>query len=233
MARTLLIFFERLLIAAVSVVLAAIVVSLFLRALRGPDIVITTVASDDPIETDTGPVTTELVPITFPSGPCVETSPDPVEGLRVVTVYFTCGNSVLPTADNFVYRRVAESERLLAATINELLQGPSAQETDLGFRSVFSVSSAGGLESAKVTNGEAVVDFTDLPQVVGIAALNDIDFFVANLNANVFQFDAVQSVEYRLEGSCVAFWDFLGDGSGCRIIARENFEAAMAKNRAE
>jgi len=56
---------------------------------------------------------------------------------------------------------------------------------------------------------------------------------VANLNANVFQFTDISSVEYRLGGSCAGFWEHLGDDSGCRIIARENHEATIARNRAD
>lgn len=233
MARTILVFFERLLLAAVSVVVIAIVAGLFVRALRGPEIVVTTVGPDDSRPTAEGSNATDFVPITFPEGPCAEEPPSPEEGLEVLLVYFTCGNSVLPTADSFVYRRVPETNNILGATFNELLQGPSTREEVLGFRSVFSVATAGSLEGATVDDAEAVVDFARLPTVLGIAAFDDVGFFVSNLNANVFQFPDIGSVEYRLRGSCAAFWEHLGDERGCRIIARENFEATMEANRAE
>ena len=233
MARAILVFFERLLLAAVSVVIVVIVASLFVRALRGPEVIVTTVGPDDSPPAAAGPDVTEFVPVTFPEGPCAEDPPLPEDGLTVLFVYFTCGNSVLPTADSFVYRRVPETDSLLSATFNELLQGPSTREGILGFRSVFSVATAGSLESVRVDNAEAVIDFARLPTVVGIAAFDDVGFFVANLNANVFQFEDIGSVEYRLGGSCAAFWEHLGDQRGCRIIARENFESTMAANRAE
>ena len=225
-------FFERLLIAVVSIVVAAIVVSLFVRALRGPDVIATTVGADpEPVDEQTA--STDFVPVTFLEGPCAEEAPPAAEGLSVLSVFYTCGNATAPTADAFVYRRAPETNRVLGATLNELLQGPSPNEATLGFRSVFSVASAGTLESATIESGEAVVDFASLPSVVGIAALNNIDFFVANLNANVFQFESISSVEYRLDGSCVAFWEHLGEGTGCRVVARENFESTMAQNRAQ
>lgn len=233
MARTILVFFERLLFAAVSVVVVAIVVGLFVRALQGPEVIVTTAGPDDSPAAADGTDVTEFTPITFPEGPCAEDPPLPEDGLVVLVVFFTCGNSVLPTADSFVYRRVPETSNLLGATLNELLQGPSTREGVLGFRSVFSVATAGSLEAATVDNAEAVVDFARLPTVIGIATFDDVGFFVANLNANVFQFADVGSVEYRLGGSCAAFWEHLGDDRGCRIIARENFESTMAANRAE
>lgn len=234
MARTILVFFERLLITAVSILIGVIVVSLLIRALRGPDVVVSTVGTDGEIVAADGDgTTTEFVPVTFPEGPCVEERPEVGEGVIVLPVYYTCGNNVLPTGDAFVFRRVPGSEDLLEATLRELLQGPSTREAALGFRSVFSVTTAGALESTIVEGAEAVIDFSELPSVSGLAAANEVDFFIANLNANVFQFPEIRSVEYRLDGSCAAFWDHLGDDTGCRILARENHEATMERNRAE
>ncbi len=233
MARTILVFFERLLVAVVSVLIAAIIFSLFVRALRGPEVIVTTVGGERGTLAAGEVTTTVFVPITFPEGPCAEEAPDADAGLDVLTVYYTCGNGVLATADAFVYRRVPSTDRPLQATFRELLQGPSTRESDLGFRSVFSVASAATLESTALTAGEAVIDFSELPTVIGLSATDDVAFFVANLNANVFQFEGISSVEYRLGGSCAAFWEHLGDDTGCRIIARENHEATMARNRGE
>ena len=89
MARTILVFFERLLIAVVSILIAAIVVSLFLRALRGPEVIVTTVGADGAVQTEDQVTTTEFVPITFPAGPCAEEVPGAEPGLDVLTVYYT------------------------------------------------------------------------------------------------------------------------------------------------
>ena len=226
-------FFERLLVAVVSVLIAAIVVSLFVRALRGPEVIVTTVGGESGTLAAGDVTTTALVPITFPEGPCAEDAPEADAALDVLTIYYTCGNGVLPTADSFVYRRVPQTDQPFQATLRELLQGPSTREAELGFRSAFSVASAGSLASAEITSSEAVVDFTELPIVTGLSAADDVGFFVANLNANVFQFEDVASVEYRLDGSCADFWEHLGDDTGCRIVARENHEATMARNRGE
>jgi hypothetical protein len=38
------------------------------------------------------------------------------------------------------------------------------------------------------------------------------------LNGTVFQFPEIRSVEYRMEGSCDLFWEWLQ--YGCRVVAR-------------
>ena len=149
----------------------------------------------------------------------------------VLKIYFTCGNAAAPTADMFVYRPLPRSQQVLTATLNELVKGPSSSDTSLGFRSIFTNEDAESVKSLTVKSGEAVIDFSRLPPVTGLGATDDADFFVANLNANVFQFTSVKSVEYRLGGSCAAFWGHLGHTGGCRIIAQENFLADMAVNR--
>jgi hypothetical protein len=232
MARRLLAFVERLLITALALLVAAVIVGLFARALRGP--VVTSPVTGEVAAGEgavAGGVEPAFPPATFVEGPCVDRPPEVDSRLTVIEVYFTCGNRAVPTGDTFVYRAVPEQDDQMAATLRELLQGPSPREQAQGFRSVFSLRTARSLETVSVTRGEAIVDFSELPDVVGLAAQEDAVFFVANLNANVFQYPAIDSIEYRLGGSCAAFWDHLGDAGGCRIIARENHEATMERNR--
>jgi len=250
MARTILAIVERILITAVSFLLAAIVIVLFARALRGPGspvaaapsasattIVVATTSGPIPRSPGATPVapTTTVTSTTFGpvflNGPCSEEEPASREGVMVLRIYFTCGNNASPTADMFVYRSLLRSQQVLTATLNELVKGPSSSDKLLGFRSIFTNEDAEIVDSLTVSSGEAVIDFSNLPPVTGLGATDDADFFVANLNANVFQFTSVKSVEYRLGGSCAAFWGHLGHTGGCRIIAQENFLTDMAINR--
>ncbi len=251
MARKILASVERLLITAASLLLAAIVVAMFVRAVRAPvgGAAAATPAPRPPVTSATatttspprGVVTTTTTPdggaaateapaVTFPDGPCEEDVPAAEEGTTTLRVFYTCGNASVPTADSFVYRLVPQTPRVLGATLSQLVKGPTNAEEELGFRSVFTIADASAVDSVSLSAGEAVIDFVSLPEITDLAA-DDAAFFVANLNANVFQYATIRSVEYRIGGSCAAFWAHLGDGSGCRIIARENFEAEMAANR--
>ncbi len=255
MARRILASVERLLITAASILLAAIVIAMFVRAVRAPvggaaaspvsrpptaSPTATTLAPAGAATTSTtvdggagtvAPAAPEAPVVTFPSGPCEEDLPAAEEGTTILRVYYTCGNARLPTADSFVYRLVPETPRVLGATLSQLVKGPTDAEGDLGFRSAFTIADASAVDSVSLSAGEAVIDFVSLPEVMGLAATDDAAFFVANLNANVFQYATIRSVEYRIGGSCAAFWAHFGDGSGCRVVARENFEAEMAANR--
>lgn len=250
MARTILAIVERILIAVVSFLLTAIVIVLFARALRGPAspvaaappataTTIVVAATSGPFPRSPGATTvattatvtsTTIGPV-FLNGPCSEDKPASNDGVMVLQIYFTCGNGEVPTADMFVYRTLPRSQQVLTATLNELVKGPSSSDRSLGFRSIFTKEDADIVDSLTVRSGEALIDFSSLPPVTGLGAADDADFFVANLNANVFQFTNVKSVEYRLGGSCAAFWEHLGHTGGCRIIAQENFLADMAVNR--
>lgn len=253
MARKILASVERLLITAASLLLVAIVIAMFVRAVRAPvsgvaaavpasrppaaDVLAPTDSVGTTVTTTTSGAADAVTPppsvdvTVFPSGPCQEEVPPAEDGTTLLRVYYTCGNGGLPTGDTFVYRLVPETARVLGATLEQLVKGPTNAEGDLGFRSVFTIADSSAIDSASLSAGEAVIDFVSLPEVSGLAPSDDAAFFVANLNANVFQFATINSVEYRIDGSCAAFWAHVGLGTGCRVIARENFEAEMAANR--
>lgn len=141
------------------------------------------------------------------------TQPRPDDGEMVVKAYFSCDaeNGALRPA----YRAVPESPGVLRASLDALLAGPNATERAASFGSWFSPATSGVLRSVKISEGHAVVDFDDLRPVIpnasssaGSARLLD------QLDATVFQFRSVESVEYRLEGSCEDFNEWLQLG-GC------------------
>ncbi|HUF31883.1 MAG TPA: Gmad2 immunoglobulin-like domain-containing protein [Acidimicrobiales bacterium] len=135
----------------------------------------------------------------------------------VVEVFFTCEE---PGEVAVTLRAVPASPGVLRASLDALLAGPTADERADGFSSWFSEETAGALLGVTVADGRAVVDLDpSLPDLIpnastsaGSAAL------LAELNATVFQFGTVDEVEYRLGGSCDAFFEWLQ--SSCTIITR-------------
>jgi hypothetical protein len=119
-----------------------------------------------------------------------------------------------------VYRHVADSGGVLKASLTALLGGPNTAETNALITSWFSADTADMLRSVTLDGGHAVVDFRDLRDVIpnastsaGSARLLD------ELDATVFQFPSVTTAEYRINGSCEAFTEWLQLG-GCEARTR-------------
>lgn len=141
--------------------------------------------------------------------------PTPDAGERVVTVYFTRGEAPVAVA------RAVPAERAdLSAVLEQLLAGPTAAERAQGITSWFSTATAGSLRSATVDrSGRAIVDFADLPGAIPNASSSTGSaLLLQELNGTVFADPAVRSVEYRTDGSCEAFWNWLQ--YDCRIVVR-------------
>lgn len=108
----------------------------------------------------------------------------------------------------------------LRGALERLLDGPEVPDPSGASPSWFTPATAGALRSAVVDPaGRAVVDFGDLRPLIpnasssaGSAALLD------ELNDVVFGFPEVRSVEYRMEGSCAVFWEWLQ--YECHIVER-------------
>jgi hypothetical protein len=144
-----------------------------------------------------------------------EAAPPPVaDADRVaVLVHFSAGEEVAP-----VERRVA-GPAVLRAALEAQLRGPTAEERARGLHSFFSEATAGRLRSVALEAGRARVDFEDLSGIIPNASTSaGSGQLLAELNATVFQFAEVEEVEYRFEGSCEAFWNFL-QGS-CEVVRR-------------
>jgi hypothetical protein len=109
----------------------------------------------------------------------------------------------------------------LRGSLEALLAGPTAEERAAGIESWFSEETADALRSVTVDSaGHAIVDFTDLRQAIPNAASSTGSrLLLVELNGTVFQFPEVRSVEYRMEGSCDLFWDWLQ--YGCQTVRRE------------
>ena len=141
-----------------------------------------------------------------------------------VKAYFTCGfgdgdGVVFP-----VYRAAEKSSGVLKASMEVLLRGPNATEREADVESFFSTETAQMLRSVTISDGHAVIDFADLRPVIPNASSSAGSArLLAELDATVFQFESVKSVEYRIEGSCEAFSEWLQFG-GCEPRTRGTSE---------
>jgi hypothetical protein len=71
-----------------------------------------------------------------------------------------------------------------------------------------------------IAGGHAVVDLGDLRSVIPNASTSaGSALLLAQIDATVFQFRSVESAEYRLQGSCEAFNEWLQFG-GCEPRTR-------------
>ena len=148
---------------------------------------------------------------------CVERIPGVTAGPgeATVAVFWSC-EAATPSAWPVVPGERAvpagDDATLLGEAIEVLLGGPNADERAPGVRSPFSPATAGVPVSTTITPaGLAVVDLD--PSLAAI--LTDASTAAASeqvlreLDATVFQFDSVTAAEYRLGGSCDAFFGWL------------------------
>ena len=121
-----------------------------------------------------------------------------------------------------VRRPLGDGDDPLRAALDALLAGPSAAERASGLESWFSDATAGSLRSVEVDSaGRATVDFHDLRALIPNASSSTgSGLLLSQLNATVFGVPEVQSIEYRIDGSCDAFWDWLQ--YGCQTVTRAN-----------
>jgi spore germination protein GerM len=133
---------------------------------------------------------------------------DPVPTSDQVMVFFTCEP---PPADpRPVFRidpGVDSIEARLHFAIEQLLAGPTPDERDLGYSSVFPLGSEELLIGVYVgDDGLATLDFADALQTVGPLNSSHNRFLLfGTIGETTFQFDEVQAVEFRIEGSCDQF----------------------------
>lgn len=132
-----------------------------------------------------------------------------------VTVIFTKEEEPAP-----VRRPVPDSSPLLRAALEWLVRGPTPEERAAGIQSWFSDTTAASLRAVEVDSaGRAIIDFHDLrPLIPNASSSFGSTMLLQELNGTVFQFPEIRSVEYRMEGSCDLFWDWLQ--YGCQVVAR-------------
>lgn len=160
------------------------------------------------------------------AGPCspVGLEGEPGAGEMDVTIYLTCDSAFGddPSSDAaFVpaFRRVPRTAAVLRATLEQLVAGPSDEERAAEQSSLFSAETADILAGVTLRDGTAIVDLRETVDNANTSA-GQLAFRGA-LNRTVFQFSTVERIEYRLDGSCEAFWEWQQVG-GCQIVTRDD-----------
>jgi hypothetical protein len=163
-----------------------------------------------------------VVVLTVLAGGCDErrAGPEPAalpvdRQMDSVTVVFTRDE-----APATVQRPVPDGSPELEAALAWLVRGPTAEESAAGFWSWFSAETAGSIRSVEVeASGRVVVDFHDLrPLIPNASTSTGSRILLTELNGTIFQFAEVEAVEYRMEGSCALFWEWLQ--ADCSMVSR-------------
>ncbi len=230
---------QRGLIAAVSLVLALIVITAFRGLLEPPSAAApirttttTVAASEDTTSTTTtttvaGAVATTTTEAVDEENVCAEQAPIE-ESATTLRVFFPCGSADPSVDGTFVYREVPETNLVLTTTINEMTRGLDREEAELGFRSPFPATASTAFLGVSLDreSATAYLQFTEDIFPADITTETGSQLFLSTLNANVFQFDSIDQVEYRLGSSCEAFWQRLGIEE-CDTITRAEWRASL------
>jgi len=224
---------QRVLVAAVTVVLALVVISAFIKVIAPPDAAVALPTTTRPATTTT---TTEPPVHTVPP-PSVTTTPDPVDGGRceetppnqpdmtVLRVFYPCGTGTV-TRTRFVYREVPPTRQVMTATFAQLTKGIDSTESDLGFRTPLPADASSAFLGASINGDRVLLEFTEGIFPEGVDTPEGMQIFLSTLNANVFQFASISEAEYRVGGSCDAFWSHFG--SKCQIVTRSEWGSQVA-----
>lgn len=114
---------------------------------------------------------------------------------------------------------IVQAEGVVRLALETLLQGPLPEERAAGITSFFGPGTEGLLRDVFLQGDTMVVDFGDFSATVPNAGSSTGSFyFLMELNGTVFAVPGVETVEYRMEGSCEAFWNFLQ--RGCQVVRR-------------
>lgn len=154
------------------------------------------------------------------SAACVAPAEEPElgPGDQIVQVYLLCDRPGDDKAVQAVPRVVPAEREPLEAALAELFNGPTVTESRAGFGSWFWYRTAPLLNSVELSpDGVAVVDMGNIfAYMNGASTSAGGAALVAQLNHTVFQFPDVTAVEYRIDGSCDAFFYQLQ--SSCQLF---------------
>lgn len=170
------------------------------------------------LNTDSGldPVASfAVVPVRF--GPTPTSGPQVTDETTVNVAWTRASGEVVTRA-----RTVRRSTGVLRGALQQLLFGPSSVEREDGLSSALADGAAAVPFDVVITDGRAVVDFgTELPRISpGTSSSEASGRFLRQLHATVFQFPTVTTAEYRVGGSCDAFWSWLQ--RPCTTVDKKN-----------
>ena len=108
------------------------------------------------------------------------------------------------------HERRTIGEDVLHDSMNWLLRGPRAGEKKRGAASMFSSRTAGMVNSVRIKDGTARIDFDDFrKKIPGASSSCGSASLLAELNRTAKQFSSVDRAVYSFEGSKKAFYNWL------------------------
>jgi hypothetical protein len=127
-----------------------------------------------------------------------------------VKVFFTRASSIDDDcSETRGYERRTIGQDVLHDSLNALLRGPLADEKDTA-ASFFGHKTAGMLNSVRLVDGTAYIDFDDLRKIIpGASSSCGSASLLAELNRTAKQFPSVDRAVYSFEGSVEAFYNWL------------------------
>jgi hypothetical protein len=185
------------------------------------------ITAQDPLAGDTvfEEGTTVVVGVRV-EAPCLSYSVRPFDvgpGNTLVTVLVECAqDGTFPDVSFPMVREVAEAPTLIEATLRALLAGLTDEQRQMGFSSFFSEDTTDAVDSVVVDGTRVTVDFNEAILVGNASTSTGSLFFMTELQANLFQFAEVDSIEFRLNGSCDDFYGWLQ--GECEIATRDRWE---------
>jgi len=130
----------------------------------------------------------------------------PVETVRV---YFV-GGGMDPCGDVAPIVREIGGPVGPATALRELLRGPTEEETEAGFTSLFGPATADALQDVVVVDGIARVSFRDLRRILPNASSScGSTALLAALDATLAQLPGIRAARYSFGGDEAAFYEWL------------------------
>lgn len=143
------------------------------------------------------------------AGACGTPSEGSAAPVGTVRVYFV-GGGMDPCGDVApVMREIGEAVGP-AAALRELLRGPTEEESEAGFTSLFGPATADALQDVVVVDGIARVSFRDLrPLLPSASSSCGSAALLAALDATLAQLPGIRAARYSFGGDEAAFYEWL------------------------
>lgn len=180
-----------------------------------------------PTTTTTTTTTVSSTPTTAPTPlrECETPSVDPRPEVDIaVQVVLFCGDPNGPPDYMAVDRPVPDDGRPLRAAMEQLLLGVTPGERDAGFGSSFWSSTAGQLIDATERDGVATIDWTrGLVQSNNFSTPGIGGVVLEQVASTVFLFEAVEAIEFLVEGEPWCGWENPCETGSQLRIERDGF----------
>jgi spore germination protein GerM len=147
---------------------------------------------------------------TTTAGSCVAPTAEPrtPELDTTVKVFLFCNGGVMPVDLRPVDRVVPNDRARLRAAITQLLLGVTPAEAKAGLQSAFSAYTAGTLRDVTVRSGVATLDLTaGFERTNNFSTTNLSGVVLSQIEAAVFQFPEITSIEFEIEGKRWCGWE--------------------------